>query len=206
MCKPLPHSSVPLSNSMPRVIQCAAAAILVGGPFGAVIAGAGELCSAWTRDAFAPSRGVLRDGASIPAISGVTPKLDSGVLAQFREFRPGELSVERLGVSGGSWSCLKLTTAMGRPANGCHFVEFEASALREVSEAEALVSGLVLGPRVPRSGDAAARETIKYVVPKAQEAWFLGEVARAKAGTATVMRLEKEAFARAASGKAVTGT
>lgn len=203
MCKPLPHSSVPLRNLMPRVIQLAAAAVLIGGPFGEVIARAGELRSTWARDAIAPSRGVLREVASIPLVAGVTPELDSDALAQFREFRPGELSVERLGLSGGSWACLKLTAAAGRPANGCHFVEFEASALRGVSETQELVSGLVLGPRVSKSSDAAARETIKYVVPKAQEAWFLGEVARTKAGTATVMRLEKEAFARAASGKAV---
>lgn len=207
MCNTSLPSSIFVRDRLPRRAYFAVVAILIGCPLGFVGAGAEELRSTWTRDAFAPSRGLLRDAASIPSVAGITPTLDAGALAQFREFRAGELPVERLGVSGGSWACLKLTTAAGRPANGCHFIEFDASALREISEAQELVSGLVLGPKATNSGDPAARETIKYLVPKAQEAWFLGEVARAKASTATVMRLETEAFARArpAGGRAVAG-
>lgn len=204
MCNPSSCSSASLYLPSDRAGHILAAAFLITGFLGS--AGAGELRSAWTRDAFAPSRGVLRPVASVPSVGGVLPALDSGALVQFREFRPGELQVDELAISGGSWSCLKLTNAVGRPANGCHFVELDASVLREVSHAQALVSGLVLGPKATRHGDLSARETIKYVVPKAQEAWFLGELARVKVSTATVMRLEKEAFARAASGQILAGT
>lgn len=198
MCNPSPVSFAFFPRPTSRFGLALAAAFLFGSALGSV--GAGELRSAWTMDAFAPSRGVLRDRASIPSVGGVTPALDPGVLVEFREFGAGELPVDELATSGASWACLKLTRAAGRPANGCHFVELDASVIRGVSDSQALVGGLVLGPKISRRG-SGARETIKYVVPKAQEAWFLGQLAESGADTATVMRLEKEAFVRAASAK-----
>ena len=195
MCNSLPPSSFP--RQFQRVFTSLFVLALIALAAPATI-GAGELRSVWTKDAFAPSRGVLREAGVIPVVAGVSPGLDPGARVHFREFAPGELPVDHLRLSGGSWSCVRLSAAAGRASNGCHFLEFGAALARHVADSEALVSGLVLGAPLPGAADSDARETIKYLVPKAQETWFLRQIASsAPAGGATVRRAERQAFERA---------